>query len=104
MGKDVTREVDGSIFTWDSGKARSNLKKHGVDFLEALEVLFDPHYRAEDAGVPEEQRYAVIGYSDRGRQLYVVVTDAGEEAWRIISARPATRRERLRYEEKTDLG
>ncbi|MEW6350814.1 MAG: BrnT family toxin [Thermodesulfobacteriota bacterium] len=72
--------------------------------MEALEVLFDPHYRAEDAGVQEEQRHAVIGYSDRATLLHVVVADAGEAAWRIISARPATRREKLRYEEETDLG
>jgi len=102
MTRQVEREVEGCIFTWDAEKARTNLNKHEVAFTEALEVLFDPNYRAEDAGVEEETRYAVIGYSDKNRLLYVVVSDAGEEAWRIISARPVTPRERDRYEEETD--
>jgi len=104
MNREVKREVEGFVFTWDAEKARTNLKKHGVTFTEALEVLFDPNYRAEDAGVEEETRYAVIGYSDQDRLLYAVVADAGEGAWRIISARPAAPRERKRYEEETDLG
>jgi uncharacterized protein len=62
--REVKVEVEGCVFVWDSGKAASNLNKHGVSFLEAVEVLFDPNYRAEDASVAEEERYAVIGYSD----------------------------------------
>ncbi len=80
MTRQVEREVDGCIFTWDAEKARTNLKKHEVAFTEALEVLFDPNYRAKDAGAEEEERYAVIGYSERSRLLYVVLTDAGEQA------------------------
>ena len=104
MNREIKRAVEGFVFTWDAEKARTNLKKHGVPFTEAFEVLFDPNYRAEDASVEEETRYAVIGYSDQDRLLYAVVADAGEDAWRIISARPATPRERKRYEEETDLG
>lgn len=104
MSREVKREVEGFTFNRDADKAGSNLKKHCVTFLEALEVLFDPHYRAEDAGVEEEERYAVIGYSDKGRLLYVVVADVGEESWRIISARPVTPQERQRYEEEIDIG
>jgi uncharacterized protein len=89
----------GCTFIWDAQKTASNLKKHGVRFAEALEALFDPNYRAEDASVEEETRYAVIGYSDENRLLYVVVADVDEETWRIISARAATPSERKRYEE-----
>ena len=102
MRSDVKREVEGCTFSWDAEKAASNAKKHGVTFTEGLEVLFDPNYRAEEASVEQEERYAVIGYSDKGRLLCVVITDAGEEAWRIVSARLATSRERKRYEEETD--
>jgi uncharacterized DUF497 family protein len=52
--------------------------------------------------VEEETRYAVIGYSDEDRLLYVVVADVDEETWRIISARAATPSERKRYEEEAD--
>ncbi len=102
MSRQGGREVEGCTFTWDNEKAQTNLKKHGVAFTEALEVLFDPNYRAEDASVEEEERYAVIGYSDKDRLLYVVVTDSGEQGWRIVSARPVTAGERARYEEAPD--
>jgi uncharacterized DUF497 family protein len=29
-------------FEWDPAKANSNLAKHGMDFVEAMEVLADP--------------------------------------------------------------
>jgi len=97
----VKREVEGCAFTWDSEKAAANLRKHRVAFTEALEVFFDPNYRAEDASVEQEGRHALIGYSDKNRLLYVVVTDDGAEAWRITSARFVTPLERRRYEEET---
>jgi uncharacterized protein len=74
-----------------------------VSFAEALEVLFDPNYRAEDASVDEEERYAVTGYSDENRLLFVVVADVEEQTWGIISARAATSSERKRYEKETDF-
>jgi len=102
MGTEDKRVVQGYVFTWDAQKADTNLKKHDVSFLEALDVLFDPYYYAEDASVAGEERYAVVGHSKKERLLCVVVKDEGYEAWRIISARPATPQERLRYEEETD--
>jgi len=30
------------VFSWDAGKALSNLKKHGVSFEEAATVFSDP--------------------------------------------------------------
>jgi uncharacterized protein len=98
MNREVRIEVEGVIFTWDSEKAASNVKKHGVSFAEALEVVFDAYYRAEDAGVEDENRYGIIGYSHQDRLLYVIITDVGESGYRIISARPATPKERERYE------
>jgi uncharacterized DUF497 family protein len=99
MRREVRIEVEGFVFTWDAQKAASNPGKHGISFEEALEVVFDAYYRAEDAGVEDEDRYGVIGYSHRNRLLYVVLADAGETGYRIVSARPATPRERERYEE-----
>lgn len=43
-------------------------------------------------------RYVTIGMDALGRLLVVAYTMRGEHA-RIISARPATRRERRQYEE-----
>lgn len=38
---DVPTVVEGD-FEWDSGKAASNLEKHGVSFFEAPTVFADP--------------------------------------------------------------
>jgi uncharacterized DUF497 family protein len=88
------------IFVWDSGKASANLEKHGVDFREAATVFDDPRsttYPDVDHSTLE-RRFVTIGASAPRRVLVVAYTEQ-DEAIRIISARPATRRERRFYEE-----
>ena len=88
------------LFEWDPEKARTNVAKHGVSFDEACTVFRDP--LSFTIGDPlhseDEDRFVLIGCSCRSRLLVVVHTERGDRI-RIISARPATRRERLRYEE-----
>lgn len=88
------------VFEWDQNKAKSNLAKHGVLFDEASTVFKDK--LSITIGDPihsdDEDRFVVIGCSYRNRILVVVHTDRGDRI-RIISARPATRRERIYYEE-----
>jgi uncharacterized DUF497 family protein len=77
-----------------------NLAKHAVSFEEAVtafgdplaRIIEDPHYS------PGEQRFILLGRSDRRRLLVVVFTERGE-AIRLISARRATPRERRSHEE-----
>jgi uncharacterized protein len=66
MSTDDKRVVQGYLFTWNIRKANANLKKHGVSFSEAVDVLFDPYYYAEDASIEGEERYAIIGHSKKG--------------------------------------
>ena len=83
---------------WDAGKARSNLARHGVSFADAESVLFDPYaLTVADDRVVAEDRHVTIGLDALGRTL-VVVYAVYEETIRIISARPATPRERKTYE------
>jgi len=86
-------------FEWDRDKAKRNLRKHKVSFDEAVTVFYDPlaatfedpdHSRVED-------RFITIGDSSLGHLLVVSHSDRGESI-RIISARPATARERKRHE------
>jgi uncharacterized protein len=95
---DTQLELGGQAFEWDTDKAASNLAKHGVTFLEACEVFFDPFFRLVDAGVEEEAREAAIGYTEDSGLLFVVHLVREEESIRIISARPATAEERKIYE------
>jgi uncharacterized DUF497 family protein len=88
-------------FTWDPAKAAANLRKHGVSFVEASTAFTDPlsiTIQDPDHSVSEE-RFLLMGVSD-GRRLLVVAHIDHDDLIRIISARPATRRERKTYEEE----
>lgn len=86
-------------FDWDDTKAETNLTKHGVSFLEATSVFDDDFsitFPDPDHSIDEE-RQIIIGHSNQGRLLFVSHTDRNNSP-RIISAREATRRERMVYE------
>lgn len=87
-------------FEWDSRKAHDNLAKHGVSFDEASTVFQDglSITIADPLHFTDEERFVLIGHSCRNRLLVVVHVDRGVRT-RIISARPATKRERRNYEE-----
>ena len=91
----------GFQFSWDPAKAAANLRRHRVSFEEAATAFADPwsitvpdpdHSRAED-------RFILIGRSQRERLLVVIHVERGLHELRLISARPATRSERLTYED-----
>jgi len=83
-------------FEWDSQKAISNLKKHGVDFAEAVAVLEDEMAITIPDNYPDEERFITIGMDSLGRILVVVYTWR-ETRIRIISARKATAKEIRQY-------
>jgi hypothetical protein len=91
------------VFSWDAGKALSNLKKHGVSFEEASTVFSDPQGLDFDdiEHSNSEPRSVRLGFSISGRILFVIYTirrlKNGKETTRIISARQATRKERQVY-------
>jgi uncharacterized DUF497 family protein len=90
-------------FEWDPAKAKSNERKHGVRFDDALLVFADPHALVEQDRVEGgELRWQILG-SAAGVGLLVVAhtirDQEPDEIIRIISARRAVRRERKRYEE-----
>ena len=87
-------------FVWDSAKAASNLRKHGVTFTEAATVfedlnalqIFDPEHSAE------EDRFVILGMSNRLRILVVChCYRENDEQIRIISARKANPQEVEQY-------
>ena len=81
---------------WDQRKASANLRKHGIDFADAGTVLHDDHAITIPDEKSGEERFVTIGLDALGRVLVVVFTWRAERA-RIISARPATPRERRQY-------
>jgi uncharacterized DUF497 family protein len=88
------------ISVLDPTKAAVNLKSHGVSFHEAATTFQDPLARIHDdpGHSTLEQREIIVGHSSQGQLLVVSFTGRGSNI-RVISARPATRRERRDYEE-----
>ncbi|WP_071590835.1 BrnT family toxin [Synechococcus sp. PCC 7336] len=87
-------------FEWDDNKAASNLSKHGVSLDEAKTVFNDTLYADfyDPDHSDDEERYLIVGESDRGRLLIVSYTER-KNSIRIISSREGTRLEREAYEE-----
>jgi uncharacterized DUF497 family protein len=87
-------------FEWDENKAEKNLSKHQVSFDEAKTVFDDPLYIDfyDPDHSEEEERYLIVGQSNRGCILIVSYTERGNSI-RLISAREVTRKEQRVYEE-----
>lgn len=91
---------------FDSSKATSNLRKHGVSFAHAESALRDTNaLTVEDPDAKDEQRFVTLGMDALGRipvpavgsgVLVVVHTPRGERL-RIISARKASPKECHNY-------
>lgn len=83
-------------FEWDDEKDRMNREKHGISFETASYVFRDEYYieMYDFEHSIDEDRYIAIGMV--GDVLFVVFTERGENI-RLISARPATEKERSLY-------
>jgi uncharacterized DUF497 family protein len=89
-------------FEWDPQKAAANLAKHRVSFEEAATVFGDPlgGIVTDPRHSKGEARFVLLGLSEVRRLLAVMFVER-DGTVRIISARPATRRERRNHEEST---
>lgn len=74
-----------------------------MTFEEATTVFGDPLGRITDdpRHSEGEERFVVLGQSDRHRLLVVMFTER-DDAIHLISARKATRHERREYEQSKD--
>jgi uncharacterized DUF497 family protein len=93
-------------FEWDAVKALANARKHGVTFDQAATVFLDALaltvFDAEHS--QQEERWFTLGFDASGALLAVAHTFEATTPTRIrvrlISARPATKRERQFYEDE----
>jgi uncharacterized DUF497 family protein len=84
-------------FQWDPGKATANRRKHGVDFADAVTVLYDDQAITITDERSDEEWFVTIGMDALGRVLVVVYTWRGSLP-RLIPARKATAGERREHE------
>ena len=87
-------------FEWDSKKAQSNKRKHGITFEEASTIFGDPLSITipDPAHSIGKDRFITLGISINDKLIVIVHTDR-DDIIRIISARKATRNERMQYEQ-----
>ena len=81
-------------FTWGEKKRSSNLKSHGIDFVDAPRVFEGPTFTFEDDRFHyDEQRFVTLGFlSDVA--VSIVHTESPDRI-HIISFRKATRNEEI---------
>jgi uncharacterized DUF497 family protein len=92
-------------FEWNTTKEKINIQKHGVTFEQASYVFADPFAlnKYDDEHSKEEDRWIILGKSLNQTLLLVVHTfrdTNGTEFVRIISARKATKKEKLAYQKR----
>jgi hypothetical protein len=94
-------DASGFEFEWNGSKARSNVRRHGVEFAAAITAFDDPL----SLTVPDpdhsstEERFLLVGHAADGRIVVVSFVERGFRL-RIISARLATRHERRSYQDE----
>lgn len=88
-------------FEWDRGNKTKSASKHGIS-TEEVEAVFRSGLALplgiQTQPVVPEQRLGLVGPTISGRLLQVAFTLRDGKV-RVISARPAHRKERTQYEE-----
>lgn len=86
-------------FEWDENKNQANIKKHGINFADAIYVFSDQfalnipdHEHSED-----EERWIILGKNLQSSILLIVHTYREGDSIRIISARKSTKNEQHIY-------
>lgn len=88
-------------FEWDTVKAASNKKKHGVSFKEAQSVFYDEFAVQffDEENSESEDRFLMLGLSGEANLLIVCHCERDQgNVIRIISARKATKNESKYYQ------
>lgn len=88
-------------FEWDHWNLDKSFKKHGITPKESEEIFLDENLKVttDVRHAQKESRYIAFGKTFTGRTLFVVFTMRGNKI-RVISARPANRREKKVYEKE----
>ena len=85
-------------YSWDTNKNKTNIKQHGIDFIDAIEMFQHPLRacidKREDYG---EERWVGIGFLKGIIAVIVYTEDDLNNSIRIISVRKATKNESEKF-------
>ena len=84
-------------YEWDPRKAAENLRKHNVDFADAIIALEDENALTIEDPDYNEQRFKTLGMGPSLNILFVIHCEHSENCIRIISARKSDRKETEQY-------
>ena len=83
-------------FEWDEKKRKSNIKKHGFDFIDTIKVFKGATFTFEDDRFDYgEHRFITLGMLEG--IVVVIAHSEKDEIVRIISMRKATKNEQKIY-------
>jgi uncharacterized protein len=82
-------------FEFDPEKSAANKAKHGIDFVEAQQIWFDPDRLEIPARSVDEPRHQVIGRI--GEQTWSAFITYRNDKIRLISVRRARQEDEARY-------
>lgn len=85
-------------FEFDPAKSRSNMTKHGIDFVEAQQLWKDPNRLVEPARTLDDTRYVIVGMIG-DNHWSGFFTHRGDRV-RIISVRRSRKKEIVLYEDQ----
>lgn len=88
----ATREL--TTFEWDDNKRAANLRKHGIDFEDAILALQRPRLEFPSDRSGETRVLAICPDTSR---LIAVIYTMRDETCRIISVRVARKNEQRLY-------
>lgn len=83
-------------FEWDAAKRQGNIRKSGIDFVDAARALLSAHLEMSSDRAEEPRTMSLCGASGR---VIVVIFTMRQGNCRIISAWPADKNEQRRYRE-----
>ncbi|MES5043921.1 BrnT family toxin [Rhizobium nepotum] len=81
-------------FEWDESKRQINIQKHGIDFEDAVEALYEPHIEISTDQNGEVRIRAICPFMER---LIAVIYTMRGETCRVISVRAARKNEQQLY-------
>ena len=97
---DVSYELSGYHFIWNSEKYQTNCQKHKITFEEAATLFLDDdtEYLEDKEHSDYEERFIAIGFSESDSILTVChCLRDNDLVIRIFSARKATKQERKKF-------
>lgn len=84
---------------WDDWN-EDHVRRHGIEPAEVEEAVFDPSAQFFRTRAGRVSRYIVLGLTDAGRYVFVVVEPAGRKLAYVVTAREMTDREKRRFKRR----